>query len=160
MSVRDSRIAALIPVDPDRNGLGLRRSLAVEFCGRTILQATLERVGRSRRLDSIVLLGNEDAELDGLIDRERIGLPLFIERCTGSPFGPEQEAVAAARMWAQSCWRGGIAGMSIYDEILCPQTMHCAMERHGFMHLKMFQHLKYLVGRFGIYHSLLIIWWS
>lgn len=126
----DVRIAALLPVDPLRNGLGIPRSLAEPFGGRPVIQATLERLGRCEQIESIVLIAPEGFDVEALLDRSRIGLPVHVERCDGSPFGPEQAAIAAARLWADTCWRGGIAGMSAWDEVLCPGPMLVAMRRH------------------------------
>ena len=125
------RVAALVPVDPDRNGLGIRRSLAEPFAGRPVIQATLERLGRARQLDSIVLIAPTGFDVDTLIDRRRIGLPVHVERCDGSPYGPGHAAIAAARLWSPTCWRGGIAGMSVYDEVLCPTVMDRVMRERG-----------------------------
>ncbi len=126
-----ARVAALVPVDPDRSGLGVPRSLATPFGGRSVLQATLQRLGESRRLESIILIVPRGFDVGPLIDQQGIGLPVVIERCDGSPYGPEQAAIAAARRWSETCWRGGIAGMSVYDEILCPQVMHAVMVKHA-----------------------------
>lgn len=126
-----SQIAALIAIDPHRNGLGVPRSLGEPFNGHSVLQASLERVGQSKAIASIILIVPQSFDVEPLIDRSRIGLPIEIERVEGSPFGPETEAIAAARLWADTCWRGGIAGMSVYDEVLCPQVMHQIMHRRG-----------------------------
>jgi hypothetical protein len=130
-AARAARIAALVPVDPDRNGLGVSRSLAEPFAGRPVLQATLERLGTSTRLESIILIAPRSFDVEALIDRDRIGLPVIVEPCDGSPFGPRHAAVAAARRWSDTCWRGGIAGTSIYDEVLCPDQMSAVMLRQG-----------------------------
>jgi hypothetical protein len=132
-AVKDQRIAALVAIDADRNGLGIARSLGEDFKGLPVLQATLERLGSSRAIDSIVLLVASDQRptIESLIDRQRVRLPVEIETCEGSPFGPEHEAIAAARVWADTSWRGGIAGMSIYDEVLCPKIMSEIMQRRG-----------------------------
>lgn len=126
-----SHIAALIPIDPDRNGIGIPRSLNHLFRGQTVLQVTLESLGRSRHLESIILITSRGFDVEPLIDRNRISLPIEIEQVDGSPFGREHAAIAAARLWADTCWRGGIAGMSVYDEVLCPQVMWPIMERRG-----------------------------
>jgi hypothetical protein len=130
-AARAARIAALVPVDPDRNGLGVARSLAEPFAGRPVLQATLERLGVSAKLESIILIAPRGFDVEALIDRGRIGLPVIVEPCAGSPYGPGHAAIAAARRWSATCWRGGIAGMSIYDEVLCPQAMSAVMRRRG-----------------------------
>jgi hypothetical protein len=127
------RIAAMVPVDPEHNGLGVARSLEVEFDGRPVIQATLERLGRSCELASIVLLVPADAvtRVETLLDRSRIGVPVEIEPTEGSPLGPERRAIAAARAWSPTAWRGGISGMSVYDEVLSPGPMHRAMTKRG-----------------------------
>jgi hypothetical protein len=128
-AARAARIAALVPVDPDHNGLGVARSLAESFAARPVLQATLERLGASTKLESIILITPRDFDAEALIDRSRIGLPVIIEPCDGSPYGPGHAAIAAARRWSETCWRGGIAGMSVYDEVLCPNAMSAVMQR-------------------------------
>ncbi len=88
-------------------------------------------MSQCRNLDEIVLIAPEGFNVDALIERKRISTELSIERCDGSPFGPEHEAIIAARRWSQTCWRGGISGMSVYDEVLAPRAMHEVMERRG-----------------------------
>ncbi|MFO0827423.1 MAG: 6-hydroxymethylpterin diphosphokinase MptE-like protein [Phycisphaerales bacterium] len=122
------RAAFVVPVDPD-SGAGRRRSFDSEFGGRGVLQCTLERLGRSREAESIVLLVPDDFDVEALLDRSVIGLPIEIERCGRAVFGPEREAIMAARLWSDSSWRGGIAGMSVYDEVLAPAPTLRAMER-------------------------------
>lgn len=125
------RAAFMVAVDPWHGGLGTPRSLAEHLAGKTAIQWTLERLGRSREAASIVLLAPEGFDLDALLDRRAIGLPLEIHRTKGSPFGPERAAIAAARLWSDSSWRGGIAGTTVYDEVLAPRAMYEAMTRFG-----------------------------
>jgi hypothetical protein len=125
------RAAFVVPIDPERGGSGCPRSLDSEFAGRPVLQRTLERLGRSNEAESIVLLVPEHFDVERLIDRSRIGLPIVVERCGTSVFGPERDAVIAARLWSDASWRGGIAGMSCYDEIVAPQSALAAMEKLG-----------------------------
>ncbi len=124
-------LAALVPVDPQRTALGVARSLAAPFAGRPVLQATLERLARCASIESIILIAPRGFDVEALLDPRRIGLPVEVERCDGSPFGPEAPAIAAARRWADTSWRGGIAGLSAYDEALCPALMSGIMERRG-----------------------------
>ncbi|MDZ4829968.1 MAG: 6-hydroxymethylpterin diphosphokinase MptE-like protein [Phycisphaerae bacterium] len=123
------RAAFVVPVDPEFGGLGGRRSLDSEFGGRGVFQRTLERLGRSREAESIVLLVPDGFEVDAIVDRRSIGLPIEVERCGASVFGPARSAIAAARLWSDSAWRGGIAGMSVYDELLAPAPTMRAMQR-------------------------------
>lgn len=125
------RPAFLVAIDPARGGLGNARSLSEEIAGRTALHWTLERLGRSREVPRIVLLAPEGFDIEPLIDRTRIAHPIEIVRTAGSPFGPGREAIASARLWSDSSWRGGIAGATVYDEVLAAQPMLEAMERLG-----------------------------
>lgn len=129
---RSSRkISAIVPIDPARNGRGLPRSLSATFAGRTVLQATLEKLGRAKRIDSIIVIAPESFDVDALIDRSRIARPVVVERVSTSPFAAEHEAIALARRWAPTSWRGGIAGIAGVDEALAPLVMRRVMEQHG-----------------------------
>ncbi|MHC4946711.1 MAG: 6-hydroxymethylpterin diphosphokinase MptE-like protein [Planctomycetota bacterium] len=126
-------VAALVPVDPDRGMLGDARALDEPFAGRPVLQATLERLGAARRLDSIVLLADRAHadRVEAMIDRAAIDRPVHVAACDGDPFGPERRVVAAARRWSETCWRGGVGGVSVFDEVLCPGPMAAVMRERG-----------------------------
>jgi hypothetical protein len=96
-----ARVAALMAVDPERSGLGIRRRLDAPFAGQTVLQATLARLGASRELESIILLAPDGFDVEPLIDRKRIALPVEIDRCGRSPIGEERRAIAASRLWSE-----------------------------------------------------------
>jgi hypothetical protein len=121
----------VVPIDHERGGSGAPRALDSEFGGRTVLQRTLERLGRSSEAESIVLLVADAFDPEPLIDRRRIGLPVEIERCGSAVFGPDRDAIIAARLWSDMAWRGGVAGISVYDEVIAPDSAVRAMERLG-----------------------------
>lgn len=123
-------VVAFVPVDPEHGGAGSTRSLRETFGGPTVLQRTLQRLGTSRRLDRICVLVPDDYPVEELIQVDRIDLPVQIVRCGESVFGPEHEAIVAARMFADRSWRGGVAGMTVFDEVLAADAMHRMLE-HG-----------------------------
>lgn len=125
------RAAFLVPIDHQRGGAGAPRSLDSELGGKSVLQRTLERLGRSNEAESIVLLVADEFDPEPLIDRRLIGLPVEVERCGSAVFGAERDALIAARLWSDMSWRGGIAGMSVYDEVVAPHAALRAMERLG-----------------------------
>lgn len=127
-----SRVAAMIAVDEGHPGPGTTGSSGTSTHVRTDLQCTLERVCRARRIDAVVLIAPVSVDVESLVDRGRLARPVIVERCSGSPFEPGRAAITAARRWSRSCWRGGIGGMSAWDEALAPRAMHEAMIRHGF----------------------------
>lgn len=121
----------IVPVDPWNGGLGTPRSLAEPLAGKPVIQWTLERLGRSKEAERIVLLVPEGFDIDALIDRSRIKLPIEVHRTQGSPFGPARGAIASGRLWSDASWRGGICGLTCYDEVLAPAASLAAMERLG-----------------------------
>jgi hypothetical protein len=128
--VSQGTVAALVPIDPGFGGAGSVRSLRETIAEQNVLQRTLERLGTSSRLDRILVLLPDDCSLDEIIDVREIPIPIEFVRCGASPFGPEHEAVIAARMFADRSWRGGIAGMTVFDEVLAAEVMSRVMDEH------------------------------
>ncbi|MAC18934.1 MAG: hypothetical protein CMJ23_04500 [Phycisphaerae bacterium] len=116
----DRRVIAVVPVDPELGGTGIHRRIDEPVGGRALLQRTLERLGRSTELAEIVVLVPGSFDVESLVDPSRIDLPVTYRRFAGGVFGEGQEAIRAARINAPSAWRGGIQGLTVYDEILAP----------------------------------------
>jgi hypothetical protein len=125
------KVCAFIPIDPVVGGAGSRRSLRKSIVSQSVLQSTLERVGSSNLLDSIVLLIPDDCDLIDDLDFSRVMIPVSVERCGASAFGAEHEVIVNARMFADRCWRGGIAGMTVFDENLSAEITSVVMTREG-----------------------------
>lgn len=124
-----SKVAAIVPIDPSVNAT--MDALSADWGGINILQTTLTRLSQSRRIESIILLVPEGVAVESLIDRSAIDLPVEIERCGERVFPQEQEAIAAARAISATSWRGGITGVTIYDELIAPHVMSDVMQRRG-----------------------------
>ena len=118
------RVAFAVAIPPDR-------TLDSEFAGGTVLQATLERLGRSRACERIVVLAPDGFPLDATVDLRRVGLPVDVERCGATPFPPRREAIARARLWSDTSWTGGLGGVSIFDEVIAPAATLAAFGRRG-----------------------------
>ncbi len=114
----DRRAFAVVPLDPERGGTGLERRLDAPFAGGTLLQRTLERLGRSEELAGIILLAPDDLDVDALVDTRGIGLPVTVHRCGASVFPPSHAAIRVARAVTPLSWRGGIHGLTVFDEVL------------------------------------------
>jgi len=119
-----ARVAFVVAVPPGR-------TLDSEFAGASSLQRTLEALGRSATCERIILLAPSGFDVERLVRRERIGLPLEIDRHDPSPFGPRHAAIVAARRWSDTSWRGGLGGVSVYDECLAPAATEEALARRG-----------------------------
>lgn len=120
------RIAAMIPLDPAYHSAALRPG----DDGKTILQRTLERVSHCTRIPEVILLCPDDFDVERVINRNDIRPDVSVEHVGASPFGPEHRAIHVARKWSDTCWRGGIAGLSAFDDVLCPVAMWNAMRKH------------------------------
>lgn len=140
---RDShrQVTAIIAVDPDCSGLGLPRDLAQPIAGRTALEWTLARLARSRRINHAVLL-TPNVERGRRLLGTPISPPAPCRANRPEPFSIEWRAVdadslhdpaiAAARRWSRTSWRGGIANLSCHDEIMPVRTAARALDGTSF----------------------------
>ncbi len=116
----ERRIFAVVPLDPERGVTGGRRRLDAPFAGGRLLQRTLDRLGGSEELAGIVLLAPDDLDLDALVRLDTVGLPVTVHRCGSSVFPESHEAIRAARSATPHAWRGGLHGLTVFDEVLAP----------------------------------------
>lgn len=110
---------AIIHVDLQRGRFGHAVSLHDELAGKTVLQHTIDRVARIAGLDEIVLMHPQDQTLDGAYEMPAESPPIT----THAMQQRDQDAwlhgvINSGRKWALTAWRGGIGGMTIYDELL------------------------------------------
>ena len=126
-----SDISVMIAVDPVYGGCGSARSLDSSLAGQTVLQRVLERFNATRCFQSIILVVPDNLDIESMIDLDGIDLNVEIDRSGETVFGPEQAAIRAARLWSDCSWRGGIAGMTVFDEIIAPVAMLKSMEQRS-----------------------------
>jgi len=114
-------IAAIIPVDPDIGGLGTRRSLeSIIFPAENLLESTLRRLSAAKSLTAIYLLTEHPDRVRELAGRTPSHIHVEIIPVESGALATRRRGVAPARCWAYSCWRGGLAGLSCYDEAFDP----------------------------------------
>lgn len=97
--------------------------------GQPVLQWTLERLGRSNELDKIIVLSNPDLPIRETISTKNINVPVAIEYVT-TPMQIDA-GTKSARLFANWCWRGGLGGNTIYDELLHVDAMVMALKKHA-----------------------------
>jgi hypothetical protein len=127
-SEQERRVFAVVPLDPDRGGTGVARRLDAPFAGGRLLQRTLDRLGRSEELAGIVLLAPDDLDIASIADLGTVGLPVIVHRCGSAVFPPTHEAIRSARAVTPHAWRGGIHGLTIFDEVLAPEPTLAALD--------------------------------
>ena len=98
------------------------------FLGRPVVGWTLARLARCRRLDTIGIVTDEPARV-----RELLGAAapeLRVEIIEGvSRDRARSKSIAAGRAWADASWRGGLAGLTAFDEAFDPVATHAALTR-------------------------------
>lgn len=126
-----AKVIAVIPTDVDRSSLGRPRPLAEPlYAGRTLLDLTLSRVARCERVDHAVILTASPDRVRSLLDASPNLGGLTVEVVEhDAPFGPRHRATASARLTAPHAWRGGIGGLTIYDELLNAGAVAQVLER-------------------------------
>lgn len=125
---------AIIPVHPDLSSLGTRRRLADPVAGgRNALELTLMRLARTQRIRTALLLTPEPDRLRALLPDPAALAPLSVRIVPIDPdaMRDRQAAVAAARLFSPDSWRGGIAGLTVYDELLLPRHTARALAEHA-----------------------------
>jgi hypothetical protein len=125
------KVIALVPADVARTRLGLASLLGQEVGGRGVLQRTLERLGRVKSLEELVVLHPAGQEPLRLVDAESIKKPVRGYADAGGLIDRYWGMRTAARKWSLSAWRGGLGGAMCYDELLPAGPMLAAMEARG-----------------------------
>ncbi len=126
------RVVALVPVDFERGGLGTVRDLgAALWGGLNPLQMTLRRLGRCTGIEGVVVLSGDVERARRLVGPMGPGMKVEFAATDGAPLGERAGAVAAGRLWARACWRGGLGGLTVYDEVCAPPAMSRLMEERG-----------------------------
>lgn len=131
------RVVALVHADTNRGGLGTPRDLMRDVApGLSTLALTLRRLARAKNIDGIVILTDDPARLQGEVERARASFARRDLSVSIAPIAPSilrrnTRAVAVSRLFARDSWRGGLASLSAYDEVLHPDAARVALEHVG-----------------------------
>ncbi len=131
--LKKSIVSALVSVDLVRGGLGWARSLeGAQGAHRSVLAATVGRLLACGELRDVVLVGADDESIRALLDPGQIaGGRVRVEACAAAPDRARRRAIAAARLWARACWRGGLADLTVFDEVFDPRSCAAILECVG-----------------------------
>lgn len=132
---RDRAVAlvdAVIPVDLRRGGLGTLRPLEGPFAGSpSLLAHTVARASRIPGLRRVLLASAEPDTLRRLLAGSAFDVPVQIVPAPSASWQARSLAIAAARLWARTCWRGGIANITCADEVFEPDLLAAVMRSSG-----------------------------
>lgn len=127
------RVAAVIAVDPDRGGLATTRDLSEPFLnGKNLLQCVLHRLARSSHVRDVVVLAEHLDRAQSIVGEPPSNLHLHWRQTDGPALGTRASAIGTARLWTLAAWRGGIGGLTCYDEALSLPATSGALRDLGF----------------------------
>ncbi len=124
-------VAALMIVDTECDAFGRARDLRAKVDGVGVLRRTIERLSRCARLDSINLLTDEPDLVREMLAGSPAASRVTIQRVSLDAHRRDRRWVRGARAWATSCWRGGLGGMTAYDEVTDAELFARSLESTG-----------------------------
>ena len=129
IATRDTpRVVAVLAIDPLRGGTGVERSLELEFGGRTVLRRTIDRLLESDEIEHVCLVAPENWDHRAALEGLEPSSHLHIVYAPEPVFGAGHADIRAARAWSDSCSRGGIANLCVFDEVFSAKAALLACE--------------------------------
>lgn len=121
-----------LPLDFQKNSLGLQSLLEQEIDGASVLYHTVSRLTLCDDY-TVVLLIEAGPEADRIAAkaRELLGALHYEAVISGARDVPNREFLRRARLWSIRSWRGGLGSASWYDEAGSPAAMNEAAGRFG-----------------------------
>lgn len=123
-------VIALIPTHLTTTVFGLPSLVAQPLAGRCVLEHTVKRVARIKRIQKIVLLHEPAEDPMGLLGHCDFGKTVIGFADPAGLTNRNLPRHVAGRKWAMDAWRGGLGGATCYDELLAAKPMLAAMERY------------------------------
>ncbi|MFP4145733.1 MAG: SPASM domain-containing protein [Phycisphaeraceae bacterium] len=118
----------LIVTDLERGPLGLPSRAGEDVAGEPALVRTVRRAARIDGARRVVLVHPEGQSPLALLAGVDVGRPVETFAVEPGRMRANQRWIAA-RKWALDCWRGGLGGATVYDELLPAAPLTEAM-RH------------------------------
>jgi len=124
-------VIALIVADFEQGRLGGTRRLDSLLAGQPALWHTLQRACRIKQVGRVVVVHPPGQDVLAGVDQNGFEKPVETfahSDVAGDTFTPR---LRSARKWAMSGWRGGLAGATVWDELLPAAPLAAAMDAHG-----------------------------
>lgn len=126
----DHAVAAVMIVDPDFSGMGTPRDLATAIAGDNALCWTLRSLAKTKQIRTVILATDQVERVKGLVGTPPDGIRVTIEKADLTAWHAQRRHRRGGRAWCRSAWRGGPAGLSVYDEVTDPVLFSTIAETH------------------------------
>jgi hypothetical protein len=100
------------------------------FLGAPVVVRTIERLARCTGLRGITVVTPEPDRIARVVGPVAARCGVRVERMDAGG-ADRARSINAARAWSRWCWRGGIAGMTVFDEVMDPGVVGPVVERAG-----------------------------
>ncbi|MFG0248393.1 MAG: SPASM domain-containing protein [Phycisphaeraceae bacterium JB051] len=114
---------AIVIADRQQSRMGLPSHLADLLGGKTVLQRTVNRLEQIKSVKKIIIVHPADQDLSDIVSQNK--KPLIFHK--GEVFDKYTALRQSARKWAMNNWRGGLGGMTCYDELLPVKSIYEAV---------------------------------
>ncbi|MCC7191423.1 MAG: hypothetical protein IT444_01465 [Phycisphaeraceae bacterium] len=121
------RVIAVIPTDLKQSRLGLPSRVSRIVVGQPVVQHVVERISRIACIEKIVLVHPEGQHPSELASHPKM-VTLSDAGGLSDPYRPLR---TAGRKWSLNAWRGGLGGLTCYDELMPAAPILRALETHG-----------------------------
>ena len=105
--------------------LGVKRDLADPAGGLPALSRTIQRLASCERVGRILILTDDADASRGILGDDGTAEPITIVEIDSFEF---PRGVRTSRLFAPTCWRGGLGNVSAYDEVIEPASALRALE--------------------------------
>jgi hypothetical protein len=115
------KLIAAVFADFESTALGLPSAVEIELCGRTLLGHALRRLEQVRGLDGRLLVVPAEQQDRASAALAACGMQASIRLLPiEQSFRHRWALVGAGRWWGLSAWRGGVLGLTWFDEYVEP----------------------------------------
>ncbi|MEM7622008.1 MAG: 6-hydroxymethylpterin diphosphokinase MptE-like protein [Planctomycetota bacterium] len=138
------RVEVFITLEPDISGLGTPRDISRPIWqGKNAFELTLARVlaptdddtnndiQTDHHIDGVTIITGDPARARALAGEHAANPRLRFIQANSDRIRARARRVGVGRLWSHAAWRGGIAGLSCYDECLDPELLADAMGTTG-----------------------------
>lgn len=119
-NARASGVGAILFADTRRGVFGLDRDLVSPIGDDNALRMTVRRLARCERLEGLAILTDNPDSVRAALKGVNAPYTIAIERIDTDDSDAGRRAILAGRLWARDCWRAGLAGLSVFDELADP----------------------------------------